>query len=436
MNKLKAIIVNLCRFLIAIIFIFSGYVKAIDPIGTQYKLEEYLETLHIASFVPSWAVIGFAILMATIEFSLGIFALFAIRRRFVSKCLLAIMVVMTIITLILYVFNPISDCGCFGDAIKLTNAQTLIKNVVLLVCAVIMAYKPLKMIRFISKSNQWIIINYTVLFALITSAYCLYYLPIFDFRPYKIGTNIKEKMEIPKDAEQPQFETTFILEKNGVKKEFTLNNYPDSTWTFIDSKTIKTKEGYIPPIHDFSVTNNEGDDITQQILNYKGYTFLLIAPWLETADDSDFGDIDRVYEYCLENKIPFYCLTASGRKGIEYWINATGAEYPIYSTDGTTLKTIVRSNPGLLLLKNGTIINKWGHNNFPQDQQLIGKINKLKIAKQQIVSNETKILKVFLYFLLPLIVLSIADRLWAWSYWVKQKEALIYKYTKNKENKN
>ena len=286
------------------------------------------------------------------------------------------------------------------------------------------------MIRFISKSNQWLLINYTVLFILVTSVYSLYKLPIFDLRPYHIGADIKKGMEIPRDAEAPQYETTFILKKGDVQKEFTLNDYPDSSWTFVDSKTKLVKEGYVPPIKDFSISTKRGKDITDSILNNKGYTFLLIAPWLEKADDTNFGEIDRLYEYALDKGYPFYCLTASGDNGINSWIELTGAEYTFCHTDGTTLKTIIRSNPGLLLLKDGKVVNKWSHNDFPRDEELKGNLDELAISKPHVASTMTKISKIFLWYFLPLILISIADRIWAWSRWVKEKEKSNKLYNK------
>ncbi|MFS6554761.1 MauE/DoxX family redox-associated membrane protein, partial [Parabacteroides distasonis] len=134
------------------------------------------------------------------------------RRRTVSKLAVAMLVFMTMLTLWLAVANPISDCGCFGDAVKLTNWQTFWKNIVLTACAVTVAWQPLDMMRFISRTNQWIVINFSAVFILAISGYSLYLLPQFDFRPYHIGANIRQGMEIPEDAEQPQFETTFILE--------------------------------------------------------------------------------------------------------------------------------------------------------------------------------------------------------------------------------
>ena len=422
-QRLLKMIVNLCRIIVAVTFIFSGFVKAIDPIGTQYKLQDYLGAIGMAGILPNWTLLAVAVFLAAIEFCIGIFLLFAIQRRLISKLTVAFMAFMTMVTVWIVVADPVKDCGCFGDALHLTNTETLIKNIVLLVCSLAIMYRPLAMFRFVSKSNQWIVTNYTIVFILVSSGLSLYYLPIFDFRPYHIGVNIPRGMEIPKGAKLPQFKTTFIMEKNGQRKEFTLDNYPDASWKFIDSKTVQTSEGYIPPIHDFSITDNKtGLDLTNSVLSHKGYTFLLIAPHLETADDSNFGDIDRLYEYAQSYDIPFYCLTASTTKAIKRWIDLTGAEYSFCITDEAVLKTIIRSNPGLLLLKDGTIINKWSHNNLPNEAKLSRPISQSSLGKMPKDSVPAKILEIVLWFILPLTLLTLADRLWAWSKWVRLKE--------------
>ena len=438
MAKFRIFAVNLCRLLLALTFILSGYVKAIDPLGTQYKLNDYAAAMHLSEYIPDWLTLTGAIALAMTEFALGIFMLFAIRRHLVSRLMTAMMVMMTLITVWIFIANPVKDCGCFGDAIKLTNGETLLKNIVLLAAAIVTAMRPLDMARLISKSNQWIVTNYTLVYIVCTSLYCLYALPTFDFRPYHIGADIKKGMEIPEGAEQPEFETTFILKKNGQTREFTLDNYPDSTWEFVDSKTVQTRQGYEPPIHDFSLTDTKtGEDITDNVLSHKGYTFLLISRSLAYADDSNFGDIDQIYEYASEHNIPFYCVTASTDSDINRWRDLTGAEYPFCTADETTLKTIIRSNPGLLLLKDATIIGKWSHNQLPDPDELTASPDNLPIGQQPDDGVTGKLIKVLLTFLLPLTLLTIADRLWAWSKWVRNKEKKesdkIFQIFKNKK---
>ena len=424
MQKLRITVVNVCRFVLAATFIFSGYVKAIDPLGTLYKLKDYAAAMSLNGLLPDWVLVGVAIALGALEFALGVFMLFAVRRHVVSRITLAFMTAMTVLTLWIFVADPVKDCGCFGDALKLTNGETLLKNIVLSACAALVAWRPVDMARFISRYNQWIVRYYTVAYIVITSVYCLYTLPIFDFRPYHVGMNIKQGMEIPEGAEQPEFESTFLLRKNGETREFTLDNYPDSTWEYVDTRTVQTKKGYEPPIHDFALTScDTGEDITEQVLTKKGYTFLLVSPRLAVADDSNFGDIDQIYEYAEENGADFYCVTASANDEIERWRDLTGAEYQFCNADETTLKTMIRSNPGLMLLKDGTIIGKWSHNALPQTDDLTAPLQQLTIGKAQNDSTTERLLIVLLTFFMPLSALTLADRLWAWSKWIRNKQS-------------
>ena len=425
MSKIKSILVILSRALLALTFIFSGFVKAIDPLGSQYKIAEYLEAVQLSAYIPDWAQLMISVGLAAIEFTLGMMILLAIRRRLASKISLFLMVVMTLVTLWLTVSNPIQDCGCFGDAIHLTNTQTFIKNLILLTAAIILSRWPLYQIRFVSKTNQWIAFYFTIVFIITASTLSLYNLPIFDFRPYYIGQNIKKAMEIPKGAKQTTYKTTFICEKDGVTKEFTENDYPydDSTWVFKDTHQEILEKGYEPPIHDFSITDEKtGEDLTDSILAKDGYTFLLIAPVLERADDSNFGEIDAIYEYAKENGYGFYGLTASTDKAVKHWRDITGAEYPFYTTDGTTLKTIIRSNPGLVLLYKGTIINKWSHNDLPKQAELNAPLSLIEIGREPENKTWTKIVLILICYIFPLAFLIAADRIWSWTRWIRKRE--------------
>ena len=395
---MRKILVNMARLLLALTFILSGFVKAVDPLGTQYKINDYLGALNLRELVPDFVTLSASVLLSAAEFVIGICLLFAIRRRLISRITLCVMVVMTLITLWLAIDDPVSDCGCFGDALVLTNWQTFWKNVVLLVAAVVITWWPLDMARMISQTNQWIVFNYAALFILFIAGYCLYGLPMFDFRPYHVGANIQEGMTVPDGAPLPQFETTFLMEKDGQRQEFTVDNYPDSTWTFIDSKTIQTAEGYVPPIHDFTIATEDGD-ITDEVLSKEGYTFLLISPHLENANDSYFDRINQVYEYCQDNGYPFYCLTASTDKA--------------------------RNRPGLMLLRQGTVIRKWSHNSLPKEQQLAQRLEDCETGQMPGDSVPGKIAKLLMWFVLPLMLLTIADRLWAWTKWIRRKKKII-----------
>ena len=370
MKRAKAVALYVARTVVGLTFILSGLVKAIDPLGTQYKIQDYLAAIPPSLSLPDMLTLLMSVSLSMVEFTLGAFMLTAISRRVTARLTLLFMVVMTAVTVWIYIADPVKDCGCFGDALTLTNLETLLKNIVLLALAALVAWRPTHIGRLMSRSNQMLLGQMLMVTPVALSFWCLYDLPLIDFRPYHIGADIKAGMEIPEGAEQPVFDTTFIMEKDGERREFTLDNYPDSTWTFVDSKTVTVKEGYVPPIHDFSITAADGDDITDMVLGREGYTFLLISPDLDKADDQNFGDIDQIYEFCQDNSIPFYCLTASTEKSQQHWQNITGAEYPFCMTDATTLKTMIRSNPGLMLLEKGVVRGKWSHNRLPETTEL------------------------------------------------------------------
>lgn len=370
MKRAKAVALYVARTVVGLTFILSGFVKAIDPLGTQYKIQDYLAAIPPSLSLPDMLTLLMSVSLSMVEFTLGAFMLTAISRRVTARLTLLFMMVMTAVTVWIYIADPVKDCGCFGDALTLTNLETLLKNIVLLALAALVAWRPTHIGRLMSRSNQMLLGQMLMVTPVALSFWCLYDLPLIDFRPYHIGADIKAGMEIPEGAEQPVFDTTFIMEKDGERREFTLDNYPDSTWTFVDSKTVTVKEGYVPPIHDFSITAADGEDITEMVLGREGYTFLLISPDLDKADDQNFGDIDQIYEFCQDNSIPFYCLTASTEKSQQHWQNITGAEYPFCMTDATTLKTMIRSNPGLMLLEKGVVRGKWSHNRLPETAEL------------------------------------------------------------------
>lgn len=370
MKRAKAVALYVARTVVGLTFILSGLVKAIDPLGTQYKIQDYLAAIPPSLSLPDMLTLLMSVSLSMVEFTLGAFMLTAISRRLTARLTLLFMMVMTAVTVWIYIADPVKDCGCFGDALTLTNLETLLKNIVLLALAALVAWRPTHIGRLMSRSNQMLLRQMLMVTPVALSFWCLYDLPLIDFRPYHIGADIKAGMEIPEGAEQPVFDTTFIMEKDGERREFTLDNYPDSTWTFVDSKTVTVKEGYVPPIHDFSITAADGEDITDMVLGREGYTFLLISPDLDKADDQNFGDIDQIYEFCQDNSIPFYCLTASTEKSQQHWQNITGAEYPFCMTDATTLKTMIRSNPGLMLLEKGVVRGKWSHNRLPETTEL------------------------------------------------------------------
>ena len=408
----KKVAVNVCRFVLGATFIFSGFVKAVDPLGFFYKIQDYLEAFGVGAWVhPILSLLG-GIGLGAVEFCVGIFLFFGIRRGFAAFVALLLMAFMTPLTLYLALFDPVPDCGCFGDAVVLTNWQTFGKNVVLLAAAwVVFRWKRL-VVRFVTSKLEWMVSMYTFLFIFVLSFYCLAYLPVFDFRPYKIGVNISEAMSIPEGAKPSVFETRFVLEKDGHKKEFTTDNYPyeDSTWVFVEARSVLKERGYEPPVKDFHITDlDSGEDLTDRILRDSNYVFLLVMHRVEEADDGNIDLINEIYDYSVEHGYAFYALTSSSREAIELWSDRTGGEYPFGLTDDITLKTIIRSNPGLLLLKGGTILNKWSDNNLPDEYVLTGSLDKLPLGHLKPVSDVRTLGYVLCWFIGPLLLVIALD---------------------------
>ena len=401
---------NVCRFVLGVTFVFSGFVKAVDPMGFYYKVEDYLEAFGIGQWVPYIFIIFFVIGLSAVEFCVGILLTFGIRRRVAAPIALLLMAVMTPLTLYLALFNPVSDCGCFGDAVKLTNWETFGKNVVLLAAAFVVFRRAERIWRFVSPKMEWMVSLYSFLFIFVFSFYCLTNLPVFDFRPYRIGVNIRQGMEMPEGAKPSVFESRFILEKDGERREFTLEDYPDSTWTFVEARSVLVEEGYEPPIQNFAMMDVEtGEDITQEVLTDTGYVFLLVVNRVEEADDGNIDLINEIYDYSVEHGYGFYALTSSAKDEIELWCDRTGAEYSFCQMDDITLKTVIRSNPGLLLLKGGTILNKWSDNQLPDEYDLTDTLDRLEIGRQKDVSDLRTVGYVLLWFFVPLTLVVALD---------------------------
>jgi hypothetical protein len=363
--------------------------------------------------LSSWdfMALPLAFILFSVEFSIGISLLLGVYRRTNTILALIFMLVMTPLTLYLAIKNPVTDCGCFGDFLVLTNWQTFLKNIPLLLMAICLFFWYKSMAPIFTKKCDSLIAFWVYLFILGFALYSFFFLPVFDFRPYKVGTHIPDLMEIPKGAEQPVFDTKLIYSKNGIQRDFTIDNYPkdDTTWTFVDSKTVMIKKGYEPPIHDFSITTEDGNDITDYVLDDPNYLFLLIANKLEEASDKNVDKINNIYDYGKKFGYDFYALTSSLPVEIKEWVKNTGAEYPFATMDDITLKTIIRSNPGLMLLKNGTIINKWPNTALPNLSELNTSLDDSDFGSIPENRDKKKIIIISLILVIPIFIIFLYD---------------------------
>lgn len=366
-SRLLIVGVNVCRLLLAVTFIFSGFVKANDPLGTVYKLEDYMRAMAWFT-LPDTFLLGCAVILACFEFLLGVCILFGMKRRTMSGVTLIFMVLMTLLTVYIAIANPVEDCGCFGDVLILSNGATLAKNVVLLGAAVLVSRYYRFQKDFLNASVKWFIAFASLCFIIGYAIYCIICLPVFDFRPYKVGTNLREAVT----ATQQQFDVVIIYEKDGKTLELTAeDDDPDSTWTYVETRRIPIAETDLATA-DFYVTNTDDEDITEDILLDEGFTFLLIIPDLTNADEGCVDKVNEIYEYAQDMGFSFYCLTASAAPQSQtYWSEHTGAEYGYCIAEERLLKTVVRGNPGLVLLKNGVIIKKWSNYNLPDTEEFV-----------------------------------------------------------------
>jgi len=381
------------------VFMFSGIVKAIDPLGTAYKFNDYFQAFNLEFLKPVSLIL--AVILFTAEFISGFAVLSGYRRKEGIWGIMILMIIFTPLTLILALTNPVSDCGCFGDAIHLTNWQTFWKNIVLIIFTIILFAGRKKVRNILIPVREWMVITAVIIMFVGFAVLNLRYLQIVDFLPYKTGVNIPDAMKIPEGVPTDQYESTFIYEKDGVRKEFTLENYPadDTTWKFIDQNTVLVKKGYIPPIHDFSITAPDGQDIAEQVLASPGYTLIMISSKLKDADPSDLSKGFELGVHCMASGMGFLVLTSSGSDELSRYNNG----FTFYTGDETTLKTIVRSNPGYLLLYKGNIMGKWSSASLPPKEKFSASMTTSQIKKM----NRTSPVLAFYTFTVSVIIFAL-----------------------------
>ena len=396
--KTENIISLISRFILGIVFIFSGFVKGVDPLGSTYKFTDYFIAFNLGFLEPFALVL--AITLAAVEFIIGVSLLFRLRYHLAVWAVLVFMSFFTIITFILALTNPVSDCGCFGDAIILTNWQTFFKNLILIPFVLhIFWFRALHQDSFKPLFSWLALMVFTLVFLGIEFHACRH-LPLLDFRPYSVGTYIPAKMSMPDGALQDEFKTFLYYEKNGTVEEFTEDNFPwqDTTWTYVDSKHILVKKGYEPPIHDFTIVDEANTDITSTLLSDEGYSFLLVAAHIGDADTYAMNYASRLAAWCEPAGHSFYCTTASGEQEIEEKRQSLDLDFSFHTTDEITLKTIVRANPGLLLLREGTILAKWHYRDFPELEDFEDILPSLMTANR--IASENRVLGFFIVLFL------------------------------------
>lgn len=362
------ILVGISRVIVGILFIISGLIKLNDPVGFSFKLKDYFapEVLNLEFLAPYALLI--AIFVVIFEVLLGVALLLGYLKKLTAWLLLLMIVFFTFLTFYSAYFNKVTDCGCFGDAIKLTPWESFSKDIVLLVLILIIFFGTKYIQPFFTKGTRSILIFASFVACLGITYYVLQHLPIIDFRPYKIGANIQEGMSIPENAPQPVFEYKWKFKIDGKEKIITTNGeYPQVDGELISTETEMIQEGYAPPIHDFTI-ERDGEDFTAQFLDEENLV-IIIAYSLGNTEKDGFTPIKEITDKALKNGYNVIGLSASSQEMTEALAEEYKLNFKFYFCDETTLKTIVRSNPGILELDNGTIKQKL-HWNDAQKLQL------------------------------------------------------------------
>lgn len=353
------------RLLVGILFIISGLIKLNDPMGFSFKLEEYFSpgVLDLPFLMPY--ALAIALFVVILEVLLGIMLIIGFRLRLTLWSLLLMILFFTFLTFYSAYFNKVTDCGCFGDAIKLTPWESFTKDIILLFFIVLLFLKREVLVPWVGVKSRRIIFFVSLVACIIFANHVLNHLPVIDFRPYKVGANLEEGMQVPEDAPKPIYDYAWKFNVDGQEKVVvTRGDYPQVDGEFIDVETTQVQEGYEPPIHDFTI-EQDGVDMAAELLQ-EPRLLMVIAYDLEKSEKEAFEKIKKVTDQALQEGYKVIGMSASDSTAANELRERYDLDLEFYFTDQTTLKTIIRSNPGVMTLRKGTVIQKVHYNDLDE----------------------------------------------------------------------
>lgn len=376
---MKNIALSFSRFFVGALFIFSGLIKANDPLGFGYKLQEYFEVFHL-NFLNS-AATSIAILLCTLEIVLGALLLLGFWSKKVAWGLLLLIIFFTLLTFISAAFKVVTSCGCFGDAIPLTPWQSFSKDLILLVLIiVIFLYKDRIKPMFTKESAQR---NIAIVVTLISLGFGLFtynVLPVIDFLPYKVGAHIPSLMVIPPGEKPDEFEIMYHLRNKKTKEEKDMSDkaylkteiWKDNNWEIIGEPTKRlVKKGFEPKIKDLIITDASGTDYTKELIENPYYSLVFVAYDLNHTNESAIAKLNALAINATQQfNIRTVLLTSNSAQDAEAFIKKNNLFSEVFYADAVPLKSMVRANPGVILLRNGVVVNKWHNHNVPTFDQL------------------------------------------------------------------
>jgi uncharacterized membrane protein YphA (DoxX/SURF4 family) len=361
---MRQLLTHFSRLFVGVLFIISGLIKLNDPLGFSYKLVEYFsEAVFNVPFLSPFAL-AIALFLVILEVVLGVMLLLGYQTKWTIWSLLLLIIVFTFLTFYSAYFDVVKDCGCFGDALKLKPWETFGKDIVLLVFILILYFNQKWIQPLFGLGTQKVIVLAAFFLSCFMGYWVLNHLPLIDFRPFKVGNNINEGMVIPDDAPKSVVEMVFIYNVNGENKEFTdkeLMQIPEGA-TFVDRKDKVIKEGYVPPIHDFTM---EKDGVEYRDLFLRNEKFMLMVAYdLENADADGMKKLEALHQKAVKKGYKVIGMTASSPEQIAKAQKQYGLTFDFYFCDPIALKTVERANPSIVLLSKAVVVQKVHHNDI------------------------------------------------------------------------
>ncbi len=359
--------VNIARIITGTLFIFSGLIKAIDPLGLTYKMQEFFEVWSRDGYAPlimNWMYnhsFLFSLIMITLEVVFGVALLMGWSKKIMLRCLLILMLFFTFLTSYVLFSGKITACGCFGDCIPLTPIQTFTKDIILLLLIVFLLFNQRYIQPLFRSTLPLAFVLLSVMAVSLLQAHVIQHLPLKDCLPYRKGNNILQLRQMPANAIADQFAYNFIYQKNGEKKSFSADKLPDSTWTFADRQQTLVKKGSnnVPLINDFSLTDSAGADVTETLLSQPGNYYLFFLKDLDAGTVNWSGAFTNLYQKAKKQNLPLYIVTADKANATKFFNETNNYNVPVYTCDATAIKTAARANPTLFLMKGPVVQNKW-----------------------------------------------------------------------------
>ncbi len=364
-SRAFAVFANVCRWVLSLVLMLSGFLKATDPVGGVYKLQEYVAAFSLSGISDDWLLV-FSVVQAAAEFLLGICLFVGIYRGAVTFMALIVMLLFTPLSLYVWVSGVVTDCGCFGESVTMSNGATFAKNVLLLLFAVVAFWGRSLFICRMSRKTRWVFVLFSLAYIFSMQLFAVMHLPLLDSGPYAVGGNIRSKVEYVPD--EYEYKAVYYNKETGNGEPFVVDSdtVMGGEWELDGYTEVLVAPGTEPEISNFSILDWDRDiEFADELLADAGYVCIVAIDDVRMASVTHVDRINDLYDYCRANGIRFYATSSSYGDDVLLWRKRTGAEYPLYWSEQVMLRSMLHANPGLLLLKDGVVVGKWAAADIP-----------------------------------------------------------------------